>query len=162
MLKKLHSRSGFTLSEQLVTLLISVFVMAAIVSAVLAAWVSARHSRLVSQSLMLADTINSSLSGLLSDSDFMSRDGDTVHFVNSRYSGYELTLTVSEGIISVEYFDGVEVRTENLLSPTVYGVFLADGISLDYDDGIYTCEYSISHGSYSHSVSVDVVALNPS
>jgi len=139
-------RAGFTLVEALVCILILNLLTLAVVTGTGAATQVYHKAVFVSESGLLADSVDTALSDVLRYATDPTVDNGTVRFDNANYSVSGGTiLCSSDGRLELEQTQGGTPVL--LLSKGVYAGKKLTDFTLTYEDGAYSGSYTISSGS---------------
>ena len=157
----LRCRSGYTLTEMLVVIIIISIVGATAIVGITVSNRVSRMSILQSRFSLVSDTINISLKDMLVDSDYQRTEDGTVYFVSEKYSGWEMSLGISDGyIIAVIYDEIGGTRDGLLLSAASYAEFTVTDFSVIYSGGNYNCNYTLDCDLFSEEVEFVIAPLN--
>lgn len=139
---KLIKKDGFSLLESVVSLLIVLTIMVFVTIGINAANRMYRKSLFLSESEILASTIDIALSDILrySSNGSVNTDG-TVVFSNDSYHVVGGNFFVENGRI---YINTSEDSSIPLLSDKTYSSVEAVSLSIDYDNAVYTGNYTLT------------------
>lgn len=100
-MKKLKSKSGMTLLEILVSLLILTLLVTAMGTGMHSAMRVYREARFESESAALAGIINTALGDILRHAEDIKADNEGFAFTNVEYGVRDVNLCISEGVLSL-------------------------------------------------------------
>lgn len=158
--EKLSSRSGFTLTELLLSVAIMGFLFSAIVVGVNSAAHIYRRSVALSDSHTLVSTLSNAVANELRCARNVRVSNDEISFDSDVFgAGVSITDSSPAGRVMV----GTDSRQYELLSDSAYTSGLSASAAVtDYTDGVFTVKISVSGAELAErSTILNIRALNP-
>lgn len=166
--KKTHQnrfRSGFTLAELLIAILILSLFSTTAVTVITVSAHSSYAFITASESDIVCDTINTILRDVLMYSENLSQSDGSLRFCCPKYTGLDMSLYCDSGrILALIYLtDGSEkCEKYGILQDAAYAGFEVSDFTICYEEGIFQIEYTIgkTETEFERKCSLSVAALN--